>query len=552
MRRPVVKTMKFTDFLLAGSLGEMTSFSSAAYLVIFFPASLILYSIVPQKAKKYFLLIESFVFYWLISGNLIIYLILSILSIHYFALWLDRINTQKDAAVKAAESENRKEIKKQYVAKSRRVLALAADLHIGILLVLKYSPFFTGNINSLFEFFGFSFRFDVPSYLQPIGISFFSLQAFSYVFDVYRGTTKADDNIFRLGLFMSFFPQIVEGPICRYEQTAMKLWNVEKIRYENLVLGLERFAYGLLKKIVIADRLNAPVKEMFNNYNEYPGGTVVIAAVFYTIQLYADFSGAMDAVMGVAQIFGVEMPENFRRPFFSKTISEFWQRWHITLGAWFRDYIFYPVTMSKPMKKLTSSARKKLGNHFGPLLAGSIALFCVWLCNGLWHGAGWTYIFFGMYHFVLILIGSMVAPLVSAVNKKLHINPEWFGYRLIQIIRTFVFVVIGELFFRAETLSDGFGMIKKAVTDFTFPTIGDFLGSTFKISHGGIVSLGVALALVFVISLLNEKGVNVRESLRKRNVVLRWILLYLMVMFIFVFGAYGPDYIPVDPIYANF
>ena len=231
MRRPVVKTMKFTDFLLAGSLGEMTSFSSAAYLVIFFPASLILYSIVPQKAKKYFLLIESFVFYWLISGNLIIYLILSILSIHYFALWLDRINTQKVAAVKAAESENRKEIKKQYVAKSRRVLALAAVLHIGVLLVLKYSPFFTGNVNSLLELFGFSFRFDVPSYLQPIGISFFSLQAFSYVFDVYRGTTKADDNIFRLGLFMSFFPQIVEGPICRYEQTAMKLWNVEKIRY---------------------------------------------------------------------------------------------------------------------------------------------------------------------------------------------------------------------------------------------------------------------------------------------------------------------------------
>lgn len=520
--------------------------------MIFFPASLILYSVVPQKAKKYFLLIASIIFYWLISGNLVIYLFLSILSIHYFGLWLDRINTQKSAAVKACERESRKEVKKQYVSKSRRVLALAALIHIGVLLVLKYSPFFTGNINSLLGLLGLTFRFEIPSYLQPIGISFFSLQAFSYVFDVYRGTTKADENVFRLGLYMSFFPQIVEGPICRYEQTAMKLWNVERIKYENLILGLERFAYGLLKKIVIADRLNAPVKEMFKNYNDYPGGTVIIAAVFYTIQLYADFSGAMDAVMGTAQIFGIEMPENFRRPFFSKTISEFWQRWHITLGAWFRDYIFYPVTMSKPMKKLTSSARKKLGNHFGPLLAGSIALFCVWLCNGLWHGAGWTYIFFGMYHFVLILLGSMVAPLVAAVNKKLHINPEWFGYRSIQIIRTSCFVVIGEMFFRAETLSDGFGMVKKVVTDFTFPTVREFLGSTFKISYGGIASLGVALIFVFIISLLGEKGVNVRESLQKRNVVLRIILLYIMVMFILVFGAYGPDYIPVDPIYANF
>lgn len=552
MRRPIDDTMKFTDFLLAGSLGEMSSFSSAAYLVIFFPASLLLYSIVPQKAKKYLLLVESLVFYWLISGSLIIYLILSILSIHYFALWLDRINAQKAEAVKAAERENRKDIKKHYLSKARRIIALAAVLHFGVLLVLKYSPFFTGNINSLLEFFGASFRFDIPSYIQPIGISFFTLQAFSYVFDVYRGTTKADDNIFRLGLFMSFFPQIVEGPICRYGQTALKLWNVQGIKYENLVLGLERFAYGLMKKFVIADRLNAPVKEMFNNYNDYPGGTVVIAAVFYTIQLYADFSGAMDAVMGAAQIFGIEMPENFRRPFFSKTISEFWQRWHISLGAWFKDYIFYPVTMSKPLKKLTATARKKLGNHFGPLLTGSIALFCVWLCNGLWHGAGWTYIFFGMYHFVMILFGSMIAPLVSSLNKKLHINPEWFGYRLIQIIRTTVLVVIGELFFRAETLSHAFKMIERAVTDFTFPTIREFFGTTFRISYGGLLALVVSLAIVFVISLLNEKGVSVRESLRKRNVVLRWILLYLFVMFIFVFGAYGPDYIPVDPIYANF
>ncbi len=552
MRRPIDDAMKFTDFLFAGSLGEMSSFSSAAYLVIFFPASLLLYSIVPQKAKKYLLLVESLVFYWLISGSLIIYLILSILSIHYFGLWLDRINAQKAEAVKAAVRENRKDIKEHYLSKARRILALAAVLHFGVLLVLKYSPFLTGNINSLLEFFGASFRFDIPSYIQPIGISFFTLQAFSYVFDVYRGTTKADDNIFRLGLFMSFFPQIVEGPICRYDQTALKLWNVQGIEYENLVLGLERFAYGLMKKFVIADRLNAPVKEMFNNYNDYPGGTVVIAAVFYTIQLYADFSGAMDAVMGAAQIFGIEMPENFRRPFFSKTISEFWQRWHISLGAWFKDYIFYPVTMSKPMKKMTATARKKLGNHFGPLLAGSIALFCVWICNGLWHGAGWTYIFFGMYHFVMILFGSMIAPLVSSLNKKLHINPECFIYRLIQIIRTAVLVVIGELFFRAETLTHAFKMIERAVTDFTFPTIRELFGTTFRISYGGLLALVVSLAIVFVVSILNEKGVNVRESLRKRNVVLRWVLLYFFVMFIFVFGAYGPDYIPVDPIYANF
>ena len=544
--------MEFSKFFLAGSLGEMTSFSSAAYLVIFLPAVLILYALVPQKAKRYFLLAASFVFYWLISGNLVIYLFLSILSVHYFGLWLDRIAAQKDIAVKAAERSERKEIKSRYQKKSRKVLLLAAVIHIGVLLVLKYSPFFTTNINLIIGLFGTSFRFEIPSYLQPIGISFFSLQAISYLFDVYRGTTKADENIFRLGLFMSFFPQIVEGPICRYDQTANQLWNVRQIRFENLILGLERFAFGLFKKIVIADRLNAPVKELFRHYDEYPGGLVIVAAVFYTIQLYADFSGAMDAVMGTAQIFGIEMPENFKRPFFSRTISEFWQRWHITLGLWFKDYIFYPVTMSKPLKKLTSSARKKLGNHFGPLLVGSIALFCVWFCNGLWHGAGWTYIFFGMYHFVLILLGSMIAPFVASFNKKLHINSESFFYRLIQIVRTSVLVVIGEMFFRADSLKDAFGMIKKLFTDFSFMSVSEFLNGTLKISYGGAFSLAISLTLIFIISLLNEKGINIRESLQNKNVILRFILFYLLIMFIFAFGAYGPDYVPVDPIYAGF
>ncbi|HRM72977.1 MAG TPA: MBOAT family O-acyltransferase, partial [Ruminococcus bromii] len=184
-----------------------------------------------------------------------------------------------------------------------------------------------------------------------------------------------------LALFMSFFPQIVEGPICRYGQTANQLWNVKQIEFENLKLGTVRILFGLMKKLVIADRLNPMIKQIFSHYDDYQGGIIALGAIAYTIQLYCDFSGTMDAVMGVAQIFGVTMPENFQRPFFSKSISEFWKRWHITLGTWFKDYIFYPVTMSKPMKNLTSSARKKLGNHFGPLLAGSIALFCVWFRN---------------------------------------------------------------------------------------------------------------------------------------------------------------------------
>ena len=544
--------MQFSSLLFAGGLDDMTSFSSMSYLVIFLPVCLVLYALMPARAKKYFLLVASFAFYWLVSGTLIIYLILSIFSVHYFGLWLDRINAEKKATLAGCEREQKKEIKAKFQRKGRLALFLAALAHIGTLLVLKYSPFFTFNINSLFSLIGISFRFEIPSFLQPIGISFFSLQAFSYIFDVYRGTIKADTNIWRLGLFMSFFPQIVEGPICRYDQTAEKLWNVSQIKFDNLTSGLIRIAFGLMKKVVIADRLDPLIKAVFKAPESYAGGLIAFTVLMYTVQLYMDFSGAMDAVMGTAQIFGVEMPENFRRPFFSKTISEFWQRWHITLGTWFKDYIFYPVTMSKPMKKLTSSARKKLGNHFGPLLAGSIALFCVWLSNGLWHGAGWNYIFFGMYHFVLILCGSLIAPAVTAFNQKLHLNPESFVYRVFRILRTSLLVVIGEMFFRADTVKKGFFMFKKLLTDHTWQPVNTAVSKLVRVDNKDLIVILVAVIIVFIVGLLNEKGIIVRESLSKKNIFVRWIIIYALIMFIFVFGAYGPDYIPVDPMYAGF
>lgn len=544
--------MDLSALLMAGRFDTMTSYFAVIFLVAFLPICIIVYSIIPQKTKKYFLLFASMVFFWLVSGQLIVYLILTIMSVHYFGIWLDRIQGKRNAAVKAAPKEERKALKKVFLHQSRLVLLFAAVIHIGVLLVIKYSPFFTTNVNNLFALLNVPLQLDIPSYIMPIGISFFTLQAISYLFDVYRGLIKADDNIFRLALFMSFFPQIVEGPICRYGQTADQLWNVKQIEFENLKLGAQRILFGLMKKLVIADRLNPLIKEVFSNYSNYQGGIIAIAAVCYTIQLYMDFSGTMDAVMGIAQIFGVTMPENFQRPFFSKSISEFWQRWHITLGTWFKDYIFYPVTMSKPMKNLTSSARKKLGNHFGPLLAGSVALFCVWFCNGLWHGSAWNYIFFGMYHFALILAGNIISPAVTATNKKLHINADCFAYRTMQMVRTTILVIIGELFFRAEGLKDGLAMFGKMITDFSFSTLDSTLMDKLKIDVQDIIIVAVALVIIFVISVLNEKGINIRLSLKKKNIVIRWGLLYALIMFIVIFGAYGKGYVPVDPIYANF
>lgn len=526
---------------------------SMTFLCFFLTITLVVFTIVPKRAKKYALLVISYGFSWLISGTLAVFLPLSTLSIHYFSLWIDRLHRQQADALKAAQKDEKKAIKAAFVRRKKGVICFAAILHFGLLLALKYSAFMTVNVNTLLRMAHVPLQFAVPALAVPIGISFYTLQGMSYIVDVYRGTIQADGNIGRLALFMSFFPQIVEGPICRYSDTAERLWNVQGIRFENLKLGAQRLLWGMLKKLVIADRLNSFVGLAFQHPENYEGGIVAIAAVCYTIQLYMDFSGSIDAAVGVAQIFGVALPENFRRPFFSKTISEFWQRWHITLGAWFRDYIFYPVTMSKRMKNLTAAARKKIGNYYGPLIAGTIALFCVWLCNGLWHGAAWNYVFFGMYHFAFILCGSLIQPITGRINKLLHINTESWWFRILQMLRTTLIVLVGEVFFRAADVKTGFAILKRICTNFSFASLAGILADrSMKIDAKDFAIIGVTLIIVLVVGLLQERGMHVRDSLNKRNIVLRWAILYALILFIVIFGAYGNGYEAVIPMYANF
>jgi len=535
-----------------GRMGDLTSYFSMDYLMFFLPAVIFIYSILSVKQKKYFLLIASYLFFTLISGGLVVYLLLSTLSMFFMGKWLEKIHGEEKTALSTAEKEKKKTIKARYLKQRRRVMGLAAFLHIGLLLVLKYSGFFMENVNGVLALVKTPVQFEIPHFVMPIGISFFTMQAVSYLFDVYRGTIKAEQNIFKLALFISFFPQIVEGPICRYEQTAEQLWNVKAIEHKNLVFGLQRILFGMMKKIVIADRLNPLIKEVFTNYVNYDGGIVFLAAVCYTIQLYMEFSGTMDAVIGTAQIFGVTLPENFARPFFSKTISDFWARWHISLGGWFKDYIFYPVTLSKPVKNLTTKLKKKTGNYFALLVASAIALFCVWFCNGLWHGAAWNYIFFGMYHFGLILMGNVVEPLAKRVRKLPHVDSNSIPYRLLQMVRTGMLVVIGELFFRCHGLKAGLIMFKMILTEFSFANYNLESLDALGLDVQDMVVAALALVLVLAVSVLKERGIQLRETLAKRPVAVRFAVMYGLIFFIIIFGAYGLGYIPVDPIYANF
>lgn len=530
----------------------MSSFFSILYIAVFLPSVIILYNVFPKKYRPAVLLIGSYVFFWSISGKLLVYLLFSTLSVHHIGLWLNDIQAERNIKVKEVEKSERKELKTLYQKKQRRVVLFGVLLHLGILLVVKYTPFFTENINSLFEVLGVNISINVPKIMMPIGISFYTLQAVSYIFDVYREIIPAERNPLKIALFMGFFPTIMEGPICRYADTSESLCAGERTSYQGLTMGIQRILYGMLKKIVVADRLNSLIQNVFGNYSQYDGGIIAVAAVAYTLQLYMEFSGTMDLVIGTAQMFNVKLPENFRQPFFSKTVSEFWSRWHITLGTFFKDYIFYPLSMSKPLKKLTSKARKLVGNHLGPLVAGAVALFCVWSCNGLWHGAGWNYIFFGMYHFVLILAGNIVEPYSKKLLEKLHIRKEGVVYHTFSVIRTVILVIIGEMFFRAEGLRAGMSMFKSLITNFSLASFSDGTILTLGMDEHDFIIVGVTALIVLVISILKEKNISIREGIAKRNVVLRWSIYYALIIFIVIFGAYGRGYVPVDPIYANF
>ncbi len=522
------------------------SYFGIIYVFAFLPTVILLYSIMPKKLKPFILLLASYGLIIFVSHWLTIFLILSSLSIYLAGIIIQKMINKRKELCLGKVKEEKKQIKEKYQRYKKIILLLTLLFNISFLFYFKYLGFFSTIINYLFKS-----NFTIAKLLAPIGISFYTLQAISYIVDIYNEKIIAEKNVFKVCLYLAFFPTIMEGPIARFSDVSAKIWSGSKVKYQNLCFGYQRIIFGLFKKYVIADRLNIFVKIAFQNYWQYSGIISFIGAVFYTILLYMEFSGTMDIVIGSAQIFDINLPENFRQPFFSKNISEFWSRWHITLGTWFKDYIFYPVSLSKPIKKLTSFNKKNFGNHVAALIMGGIALFAVWSLNGLWHGAGYTFLVFGYYHFLLILLGNIFGPLIIKLCKKLKINRQNIFYKLLQIIKTSLLVFIGELIFRAPNLTVAFGMLKKIFTDFNFKNFGvEILSLEMDIKDFIIIFL--AIIFILIISILKEKGKNIRESISKKPIYLRWTLYYALILAVIVFGAYGSGYAPVDPIYADF
>ncbi len=483
------------------------------------------------------MLLSGYIFFMTLSGKLVIYLILTSLFTYGMGLWIERAK---------AGASDKKEAKKR----GRRVLFLGIFGLLGVLVYLKYYNFFAININRLVTG-DYSSGLPVVSLLVPIGISFYTLEAIGYLTDVFWGRVKAARHLGKLALFLGFFPQIMEGPIALYSDTSEELWKGAPLKSENLSAGYIRIFWGLFKKLVIADRLSKLVSNIFGAYQQYHGVVILIGAIAYTIQLYMEFSGTMDVIIGSGRLFGVKLPENFRQPFLSKNASEFWRRWHITLGVWFKTYIFYPISVSGLVKKWNRFAKKHCSKYISNLVVSALCLFPVWICNGLWHGPKWTYIFYGIYYFVILMLEIASEPLVKKLHKVCHINSERTYYKAFQILKTWCIIFTGELFFRADGLKAGFHMFFSIFKDFKFEGLKVYLMSV-GLDMQDYTAIICGTIIVFLMGFLREKNIIGIEKIQQTSLPIRWGLYYCLIFAVIIFGAYGTGYQQVDLIYAGF
>ena len=472
--------------------------------VVFAALVVFLYYIVPLKKRWIVLLVSSYIFYFLSSKYLIVFILLSTLSIYLSGILIGK---QDDLLASCEDKEKKKELKVKVKKRKKLILTLGILFNVGILLVLKYSNFFITTVNSIVKS-----NIPLVKFLLPLGISYYTLQAISYIADVYRGKYKPSKNIFEVSLFLIYFPIITEGPISRFDELAPQLYNGNKLKYENLINGGGKVLWGFFKKMVIADRCGIYVSSVFK-----PGVTglpILVGVVLYTIQLYAEFSGCIDIVSGLSETMGIKLPVNFERPFFSKSITKF--------------------------------ARKNLSKNLAKFVPIAFSLFFVWFLNGFWHGASFKYIFYGLYYYIIMMVALLFKPLTDKLVELLKINTDSKGFKLFQIIRTCIFVFIGMLIFRSTSVKDA------------FVTLGSiFTHSTLRITSFGLTKIDFlvimgGVVLLFVYGILEEKGYNVIDKINNSNLALRYLIYFIIVFAIIIFGIYGPGYNASDFIYAQF
>lgn len=489
--------------------------------MLFFPVAVLGYYLIPKKIRYIWLLVCSYYFY--MSWN-----------VKYAALIM--ISTVLTYAGSCLIGSKRLERCSQNTRKL--ILGSVITANIGILAFFKYSNFFIQCINTGMDRLGFAVEIPKFDILLPVGISFYTFQALSYSIDVYRGTFKPERNILKYALFVSFFPQLVAGPIERSGNLLSQIQEIEKkkINFKGIYHGLLFMLWGLFLKMVIADRAAILVDRVFDNYYLYGGIELAAAAVLFALQIYCDFMSYSTIAMGAAEVLGFSLMDNFNAPYLSCSIKEFWRRWHISLSTWFRDYLYIPLGGSRCSKART---------YFN--------LMVTFLVSGLWHGASVNYIVWGGIHGIFQVMGELTLPVRQKTAHKYHINTGCFSFQCGQVLATFVLTDFAWIFFRSEGIWPALSFIKRIFVDFDPWAL--FNGTLYTLGLDRVEMNILLAALLFLIAgdlLKYFKNCSIVDFLLRQNVVFQYLCVTCLILAVLIFGVYGPAFDAQAFIYFQF
>ncbi len=501
-------------------------FNSLQYL-IFFPAITLVYFCIPwQKARNILLLLGSYFFYMCWDPRFILLMLGCTVITYLDALFIDISRREESAHVPSQERRT---------GNAKIYTTVTIIFTLSVVAWFKYANFLTENVVSLLNLVGFHIVLSPMNISLPVGISFFTFQSLSYVIDVYRGTTKAEKNFFRYALFVSFFPQLVAGPIERSRNLLVQFQNKHAFDSREAVKGAMLMLWGFFMKIVVADRVAIIVDQVYNYSSSYQGVIPILATMLFAVQIYCDFNGYTTIAIGSAQVMGFHLMQNFQQPYLATSVADFWRRWHISLTSWFRDYIYFPLGGSR-------CARWKRYRN----------IMVVFLVSGLWHGAAWTYVIWGGLNGAMQIVGDILKPWREKILSALHVNTESFGHRLVRIVITFILVDIAWVFFRAEDLSSAVEIIRSSFTVWNPWLLMDGTLYTLGLERADFWIMVASIAVLLGVDILHGRGIAIRDTLLSWPLPVRWGLIYCAIFWILLFGIYGPAYDAASFIYFQF
>ena len=509
------------------------------------------YYLAGRKRQLAVLALANLAFYAVAGLRYLPFLLATMVATFFAARWIDRVYRASEEAVAAcSDAAEKKRLRAAAKARAKRALGVGIAVPIALLVACKYTGFLLENLNALLRCFGLP---ETPMFamILPVGISFYTFMALSYVLDVYWKRYRAEESFLLYAVYLSYFPHVVQGPIDRFNEFRDQLRAGVSFDYQTFTFGAQLALWGFFKKLVIADRLGMFVDAVFGHWSASGGALLAIAVAAYSIQIYADFSGCIDIVTGVSEMLGIRLRKNFNHPYFSRTMGEFWRRWHISLQEWFKDYVYFPVSASNLVRKVKKACKAKGKPQSAELFAACFPIFVVWMITGIWHGAAWKFVAWGVFHAMLLIGSRLLEPAFAAANRRLRIDPDRLPWRLWQMLRTFVLCCVGRVFFRADDLRAAFGIFAAVRTPRI--SLAQLLRPGFDIGMNtpNAIIAAVSMLILLIVDIAQERT-RVREALSRRNIALRWALIYACLFFVLYFGVYGPWYGKGGFIYEQF